>query len=116
MTFADLQGALAKRFKAAIPVAERDDWERWFDAKCNEAAELRRRIADAEAEIDGHVYRLFGLTETEIGAVEDALAVASPALSLNAYEAISAVEGLELSDEARRRLASSSRGRANLAA
>lgn len=105
MTFADLQAALIKRFKATIPVADRDEWERWFDAKRGEAAALRRRIIEAEAEIDARVYRMFGLTRTEIGAVEEALAVASPALSLGGYEAISAVEGLALTDEARRRLA-----------
>ena len=105
LTFADLQVMLRKRFKATIPIAERDEWERWFDGKRAEAAALRRRIADAEAEIDARVYRLFGLSPTEIAAVEDALAVASPALSLAGYEAISAVEGLELGDDARRRLA-----------
>lgn len=105
MTFRDLQAALMKRFKVAVPVAERDEWERWFDARRAEATELQRRIAEAEAEIDARVYRLFGLTQTEIGAVEDALAVVSPGLSLEGYEAISAIEGLELSDDARRRLA-----------
>ncbi|MBO0749985.1 MAG: hypothetical protein J2O44_06105, partial [Porphyrobacter sp.] len=105
MTFAELQAMLAKRLKTTIPIADRDGWEHWFEGKRTEASTLRRQIADAEAEIDARVYRLFELTPTEIAAVEDALAVASPALSLNSYEAISAVEGLELSEEARRRLA-----------
>jgi hypothetical protein len=105
LTFVQLVELLKKRGRVTIPVAERDEWEKWFNDRRAEAAKLTSDIAAAEAEIDWRVYRLFDLTETEIAAVEDALALASPSLSLKAYEAISAVEGLELSDEARRRLA-----------
>ena len=106
MTFVDLQAALSKRFKITVPVAERDEWEEWFEHKKAEAALLRRQIAEAERQIDKYVYRLFDLTTTKIAAIEDALTVSSPALNLNSYEAISAVEGLEVSDEARRRITS----------
>lgn len=105
MNFAQLQTTLAKRFKVTITVAERDEWENWLKDRSAEASTLRHRIAEAEAEIDTQVYRTFELTPTEIAAVEDALIVSSPALGLSSYEAISAVEGLELSEEARRRLA-----------
>ncbi len=105
LSFTDLQAGLVKRFKVTIPVAERDQWEHWFEGKRVEALRLAGRIAKTEAEIDAHVYRLFDLTPTEIAAIEDALRIASPSLSLDSYEAISAVEGLELSDEARQRLA-----------
>lgn len=105
MTFAELKATLNKRFKITIPIAERDEWEQWFVGKRAEAAALRRRIAEAEAEINARVYRMFELTPTEIAAIEDALAVTSPALTLAGYEAISAVEGLTLSEEARGRLA-----------
>ncbi|HEX8482971.1 MAG TPA: N-6 DNA methylase [Allosphingosinicella sp.] len=104
-TFATLKATLAKRFKVTIPVAERDEWEQWFEVKRVEAAKLASRIGEIEDEIDARVYRLFHLTPTEIAAIEDALRIASPSLSLDSYEAISAVEGLELSDEARQRLA-----------
>ena len=103
-TFAELQALLKKRCKAVIPVAERDEWETWFTARKAEASALAATIVNAEAEIDRIVYRLFDLTPTEIAAIEDALALASPGLSLKAYEAISAVEGLHLTDEARSRL------------
>lgn len=116
MTFADLQATLAKRFKATIPIAKRDEWERWFEGKRAEAAGLVERIVAAEAKIDARVYRLFGMTPTEIAAVEDALAVAAPALGLAGYEAISAVEGLELSEEVRKRLAAGVGGHAAAAA
>lgn len=105
LTFANLRSTLLKRFKINIPVADRDDWEQWFDGKRAEAEALRRRIAEAEAEIDARVYGMFELTPTEIAAIEDALAITSPALTLAGYEAISAVEGLTLSNEARGRLA-----------
>jgi hypothetical protein len=105
LSFADLQATLAKRFNVTIPVAERDEWERWFGGKCAEAATLTARITGSEAEIDARVYRLFDLTPSEIAAIEDALRIASPSLSLDSYEAISAVEGLELSQSARERLA-----------
>ena len=115
MAFTELQTALHKRFKVSIPVAQRDEWEQWFNARRTEAAALMQAIAAAEAEIDARVYKLFDLTPTEIAAIEDALAVASPALTLKSYEAISAVEGLELSGEARERLAQSA-GKRTLAA
>lgn len=105
LSFATLQAVLLKRFKTTIPVRERDEWEDWFNAQRAEAVALSRRIATAEAEIDARVYALFGLTPTEIAAVEEAVAVASPAVSLKVSEAISAVEGLALSDDARQRLA-----------
>ena len=104
LTFAELQALLKKRCKVIIPVAERDEWEAWFAARKAEAAALSSTIAAAEAEIDRIVYGLFDLTPTEIAAIEDSLALASPGMSVKAYEAISAVEGLHLSEEARDRL------------
>lgn len=104
MTFEELQALLRKRCKVTIPIAERDEWERWFNARRAEASALESRIAEAQAEIDTRVYRLFDLTPTEIAAVEDALALLSPGLSLRAYEAVSAVEGLVLSDAGRERV------------
>lgn len=105
LTFAELQAVISTRYKVSIPVAQRDDWELWYSAKRVEALTLQRRIVEAEAEIDRRVYGHFGLTPTEIASIEHSLAVTSPALSLRGYEAISAVEGLELSNEARDRLA-----------
>ena len=104
LTFAELQTLLQKRCKVTIPVADRDQWESWFVERKAEAAKLASSIKAAEAEIDALVYRLFDLTPTEIAAVEDALAIASPGVSLKAYEAISAVEGLSLTDQGRVRV------------
>jgi hypothetical protein len=104
LTFGELQALLKRRCKYVIAVTERDEWETWFTDRKAEAIKLASDISAAEAEINQRIYRLFDLTPTEISAIEDALAIASPALNLAGYEAISAVEGLELSDEARRRL------------
>ena len=112
LTFAGLTDVVRKRFKATIPVAERDQWEAWFEGRREQAAALAARIAATEAEIDALVHRAFGLTAHEVAAIEDALAVAAPAMGLAAYEAISAVEGLQLTDDARRRIERSSRGSA----
>lgn len=105
LTFSELQAVLKQRCKITIPVAERDEWEEWFAGRRAEAETLVKRIADTEAEIDARVYSAFELSPTEVAAVEDALVLASPALGLRTYEAISAVEGLELSDEGRERVA-----------
>ena len=105
LSFASLQLTLSKSLKVSIPVAERDQWERWFNDRRVNAGKLRSQIADAEREVDMRVYRLFELSSNEVAAIEDALTIASPSLSLSGYEAISAVEGLELSGDARRRLA-----------
>lgn len=111
MTFPELQAALNKRFKIIIPVAERDEWETWFDGKRAEAAKLAGDIVSAEVEINERVYGMFGLTRTEIDAVEDALTIMAPGLNVAGYEAISAVEGLHLSGETRERLERHSSGR-----
>lgn len=74
LDFAALRAAVAKRFRTDFPVAERDEWERWYEGRLAEAARLRARIADAEAEINARVYALYALTPDDIAAVEDALA------------------------------------------
>ena len=71
---AALRALVRKRCRTDIAVAERDEWERWYEARRAEAAALAGRIADAEAEIDDRVYRLFGLDRDEVAAVEEALA------------------------------------------
>src|SRR5665213_1057841 len=60
--------------KIEIPVADRDGWECYFNARKAEVEALSRRIADAEAEINDRVYRLFGLDHDEIALIEDAIA------------------------------------------
>jgi len=74
LPFAALRALIARRFRIDMGPAQRDEWEGWYEGKRAEAAALRARIADAEAEINARVYALFGLDRDEIAAIEDALA------------------------------------------
>jgi len=114
--FDRLQAELRKARKKDIPLEQRDDWERWYNEKRDEASSLARQIAEAEARINAEVYRAFDLTGDEIAAIEDALALTSPSLTLKSYEAISAVEGIELKDTERQRLRTKAASAGTLAA
>lgn len=61
-------------FGTEIPVAERDEWERYFNARKAEVGKLSARIAGAEAEINDRVYRLFDLDPDEIALIEEEIA------------------------------------------
>jgi quercetin dioxygenase-like cupin family protein len=71
LSFDELRRILKKRLKVEIPVAERDEWERYFRARKAEVEGLSARIADAEAEINDRVYRLFDLDRDEIALIEE---------------------------------------------
>jgi hypothetical protein len=43
-----------------------DEWESYLQEKRNENARLTRALADAEAELNDRVYRLFNLTADEV--------------------------------------------------
>lgn len=105
LSFGELQKVLVARYKASIAVADRDQWEAWYEKNRAAAAKFQMKAREIETEINTLVYRMFDLTPTEIAAIEDSLAGTSTSLGVKAYEAISAVEGLELSPEARARLA-----------
>lgn len=104
LTFAELRASLKKRTGSDIPVGERDEWEAWLASQKSLVSTLTTRIKDAGGEINSRVYRQFSLTAVEIAAIEDSLALVSPSLNMDAYEAISAVEGLELTEEGRNRI------------
>ena len=75
LDFAALRALVAKRFRGLdFPLAQRDEWEAWYTARRAEAATLRARIADAEAEINARTFALFGLDADAVAAVEDSLA------------------------------------------
>ena len=73
LSFAELRALIAKRFRVQIPVAERDEWDRWFTARRAEAAALTATLADAEAEIDDRVFALFDLNPDQRAAITDAV-------------------------------------------
>ena len=61
------------QFKAEIPLADRTQWEDWFNAEKAEVARLSAEIERNEAEINAIVYRLFDLTPDEIKLLEGSL-------------------------------------------
>lgn len=66
----DLGDALKQSFKLKrnpfVNPTTADEWEPYLAGKKAEVDALRRQLADAEAEINDRVYRLFSLTEDEI--------------------------------------------------
>lgn len=74
LDFSALRALIGKRCKTDISLLERDDWESWFETQRTAAADLKSRIADAEAEINARVYRLLELGRDEIDAIEESLA------------------------------------------
>ena len=73
MAFPVLRSQIGKRFRTDFPVAERDEWERWYEQKRVKAKALRAGVADAEGEINELVYSLFELKRDEVVAIEEAL-------------------------------------------
>lgn len=65
LTFAHFQEELRRNFRVHIPVEERDEWERWFDARSGDHAALTERIIDRERQIDERIYEAYGLTADE---------------------------------------------------
>ncbi len=71
LDFATFRTELAKRYRADIPVAERDQWEAYFDARKAEVSALEARICDIEAEINDRVCRAFSLTSDETALIDE---------------------------------------------
>ena len=61
---------VAKRFKADIPLRERNDWEKLFLEGRTRVHQLSSNILAAERSIDQAVYELFGLSAAEIALIE----------------------------------------------
>jgi hypothetical protein len=70
LTFKQLGAALKTSFKLkSNPFTNprtADEWEPYFNEKKAEVDQLSRQLADAEAELNDRVYRLFKLTPEEI--------------------------------------------------
>lgn len=72
--FAEFRDEVKRVFKTAIPVEERDEWEKYLADNAAEVKHLTAEIEAAEREIDAIVYRLFDLTDDEIELLEESLA------------------------------------------
>lgn len=70
LNFAELQKELTKAFKASISLAERNDWQDYFEREQQKRTELNSEIAVLENELNQQVYALFKLTAEEIALIE----------------------------------------------
>ena len=58
-------------FKTDMPLSERNEWEKWFNAEKAEIEKLTQQLSQAEQQLNQKVYVLFELTEEEIQVVEE---------------------------------------------
>ncbi len=68
--FKAFQTEVTKRFKADIPLRQRNDWEALFTQEKTRIHQLGANIAATERSINTLVYALFGLTPAEIALIE----------------------------------------------
>jgi type I restriction-modification system DNA methylase subunit len=76
LDFTSLQNELKKSFglKAGdklIPISERDDWEEYLNSNRQKIEQLNQQINEKEQALNKAVYALFGLTEEDVGLVEE---------------------------------------------
>lgn len=73
LDFAGLQQEIKKAFKGQIPLAERNDWQDYFEQEQQKQARQSQQIARLEQQINQAVYQLFGLTPEEISLIEESI-------------------------------------------
>lgn len=71
LDFSDLQKEIKKAFKGTIPLAERNDWQDYFEAEKAKREELSKEIQTLEDRLNTEVYALFDLTDDEIQLIEE---------------------------------------------
>jgi hypothetical protein len=71
--FKAFQAEVVKRFKADIPLRQRNDWQALFEQEKTRIQQLSANLAAAERSIDSIVYDLFDLSAAEITLIERAL-------------------------------------------
>jgi hypothetical protein len=70
LDFAAFRAEVKKLFKQDIPLAERNDWETFFNRQREQVATYAAQVAQHEAALNRAVYALFKLTPEEIALVE----------------------------------------------
>jgi hypothetical protein len=71
--FKVFQAEVAKRFKADIPLRERNDWQALFEQERSRIGQLGANLAAVERRIDAIVYALFDLDAAEVALIERAV-------------------------------------------
>jgi len=70
LDFSSLQSEIKKSFKGSIPLAERNDWQDYFESEQTKRQQLQAKVTLLEDELNQEVYKLFNLTPDEIGLIE----------------------------------------------
>ena len=70
LSYADFIKELTKQ-KIKLTLSEEAEWANYFDQEKSKALEIQAKIASTDKEIDQMVYELYGLSEEEIGIVEE---------------------------------------------
>jgi len=73
LTFPAYSKKSKKAFKGQIPLAERNDWQDYFEQEQQKQAQQSQQIARLEQQINQAVYELFGLTPEEISLIEESI-------------------------------------------
>jgi len=60
-----------KKKKITLTLKQQDEWESYFNEYKTEINKLQQQINQIDKEIDQLVYKLYGLTESEIKIVEN---------------------------------------------
>lgn len=70
LDFPSFQVEINKAFKGSIPLAERNDWQDYFESEQIKRQELQAKITLLEDELNQEIYKLFNLTADEITLIE----------------------------------------------
>jgi aspartyl/asparaginyl-tRNA synthetase len=70
LSYADFIKELAKK-KVKLSLSEEAEWEDYFETESKKAQDLKAQIDTTDKAIDAMVYELYGLSEEEIGIVEN---------------------------------------------
>lgn len=70
LTYSEFIKELAKK-KVKLSLSEEAEWEDYFETESKKAQDLKTQIDKTDKEIDQMVYELYGLSEEEIGIVEN---------------------------------------------
>ena len=54
-----------------LSLKQQDEWEEYFNEYLTECRNFANQITATDKEIDRMVYELYGLTEEEVGVIED---------------------------------------------
>jgi len=73
LDFPTLQKELNKAFKATISLAERNDWQDYFESEQVKRANFHQQIQGLEQQLNNEVYKLFDLTAEEIVLIEQSV-------------------------------------------